>query len=127
MRIKIFISLLIFGFLIGIGFICFNRTNSSETTQQESVSYPIIQYINETPKLSFKYLDLKNIKPRKKASFKQDSDKKRNSLFNYISADVCAPNPDMPDYLNNKFTIQSDKSSTFPRIDCGYIRTRIPF
>ncbi|MBQ3118049.1 MAG: hypothetical protein IJC11_07015 [Alphaproteobacteria bacterium] len=127
MRINILISLLIFGILIGVGFICFNRTKQTATIQQTVVSCPVIQYINETPQLSFKYSDLKNIKLRKKDSFKQISDKKRNSLFNYISADICSPNPDMPDYLNNKFATQSDKSSTFPRLDCGYVRTHIPF
>lgn len=127
MRIKIIISFLIFGILVGIGFICFNRTAPTEIIPSKTVSYSPIQYINKAPQLSFKYTDLKNIKLTKTTLFKQTFDNKRNSLFNYISADICATNPDMPDYLNNKFTTQSDKSNIFPRIDCGYIRAHIPF
>ncbi len=73
--------------------------------------------------------DLSDIKISKKVRLKQSisakTEEEKKPLWEYISFSRCEPNPKAPDYLQQRF--QKNNEKNINAIDCGFIRTQIPF
>ena len=76
--------------------------------------------------------DISDIKIAKKTKLKQPEIQKETNttkpIWEYVSFSQCAPDPRAPDYLQRRFQKSNDKNTgSLPSLDCGFIRTQIPF
>ena len=123
--------LLKFFIIAGILLLCmaYPRKELFEDDTLKSAFLPENLTINYLQPLTW---DISDIKIAKKNKLKQPETKKETStikpIWEYVSFSQCAPDPRAPDYLQRRFQKSNDKNAgSLPSLDCGFIRTKIPF
>lgn len=123
--------LLKFLMIAGILLLCliYSRKECPENKPLKQEIVPENLTINYLQPLTW---DISDIKIAKKNKLKQPEIKKETNtikpIWEYISFSQCAPDPRAPDYLQRRFQKSNDKNvGGLPNLDCGFIRTQIPF
>lgn len=139
-RVKLYfmVKKSIFLFLSGLVFLTLILYFRLEKQKEKAVENQVHQSLSTTQELSltnyFQPLtwNISDIKITKKVKLKQplsvQTEEEKKPLWEYISFSRCEPDPKAPDYLHQRFQKTTGKNTNaLPTIDCGFIRTKIPF